>query len=96
VPHFKTDELKTEKKSVHASERESERVGQLPLEWREKTSALSLQSRIRFLDETGVNLSLAREYARSFGGSRAVGSLPKYGTGVTLIGAMNRTRELAA
>ena len=53
--------------------------------------------RVWFLDETGVNLSLARKYARSFGGNRAAGNVPKnYGQGVTILGAINGNGELAS
>lgn len=52
--------------------------------------------RVWFLDETGVNLSLARKYARSFGGNRAIGNVPKnYGQGVTILGAINGDGQLA-
>lgn len=53
--------------------------------------------RVWFIDETGVNLRLAREYARATGGTRAFGSVPKnYGEGVTLLGAMTASGEMAA
>ncbi len=50
-----------------------------------------------FMDETGVNLKLAREYARATGGTRAFGSVPKNnGMGVTLLGAMTAGGQMAA
>lgn len=50
-----------------------------------------------FVDETGVNLSLARMYGRAFGGTRALGNVPKnYGQAVTILGAMNRDGQIAA
>jgi transposase len=53
--------------------------------------------RIWFLDETGVNLSFSREYARSIRGSRALGNKPKnYGDSVTLLGAINENGTIAA
>lgn len=53
--------------------------------------------RVWFMDETGVNLRLARGYGRAAGGTRAFGSVPKnYGEGVTLLGAMTAGGEIAA
>lgn len=65
------------------------------LEWRERQPDLK-RRRVWFLDETGVNLSLARSFGRAFGGQRANGNVPKnYGQGITVLGAMNRDGELA-
>jgi transposase len=53
--------------------------------------------RIWFLDETGVNLSFSREYARSERGTRAHSNKPKnYGESVTVLGAINQTGAFAA
>lgn len=43
-----------------------------------------------FIDETGINLSLTRTYARSASGLRAYGERPyQRGKNVSLIGALN-------
>jgi transposase len=43
-----------------------------------------------FIDETGVNLAMARHYGRAKRGHRAIGTVPKnYGLSVTLIGAID-------
>lgn len=43
-----------------------------------------------FIDETGINLSLTRTYARSASGLRAYGERPyQRGQNVSLIGALN-------
>lgn len=43
-----------------------------------------------FIDETGVNLAMARNYGRAPRGARAIGAVPKnYGESVTLIGAID-------
>jgi transposase len=45
--------------------------------------------RLKFIDESGVNLALTRLYGRAPRGERAVGSTPiNYGQNVTLIGAL--------
>lgn len=65
--------------------------------WQAETQPGLAERRIWFLDETGVNLSFSREYARSERGSRAPGNKPKnYGEGVTLLGAINENGTLAA
>lgn len=46
-------------------------------------------SRLKFIDESGVNLALTRLYGRAPRGERAVGSAPiNYGQNLTLIGAL--------
>jgi transposase len=45
----------------------------------------------------GVNLTMAREYARAVGGNRAVGTVPKnWGESVTVLGAMTSDGITAA
>jgi len=46
--------------------------------------------RLKFIDESGVNLALTRLYGRAPRGQRAVGSTPiNYGQNLTLIGALS-------
>lgn len=64
--------------------------------WRRHRQKRLRQSKVWFLDETGVNLSLARSFGRAAGGMRAFGNAPKnYGAGVTVLGAMRRDGQLA-
>lgn len=73
----------------------SERVRLMRLDWQRRQPELKRRA-IWFLDETGVNLSLARSFGRAFGGHRAMGNVPKnYGQGVTILGAMNRDGRMA-
>ncbi len=47
-------------------------------------------SRLKFVDESGVNLAMTRLYGRAPKGLRAVGAVPRnYGQQVTLLGAMS-------
>ncbi len=65
------------------------------LVWRRCRQRQLQRRRVWFLDETGVNLSLARTFGRCFGGSRVYGQVPKnYGAGVTILGAMRRDGRL--
>ena len=73
----------------------SERVRLLRTDWQRRQPDLR-RRKIWFLDETGVNLSLARSFGRAFGGHRAMGNVPKnYGQGITVLGAMNRDGQIA-
>lgn len=46
--------------------------------------------RLKFIDESGVNLALTRLYGRAPRGERAIGSTPiNYGQNLTLIGALS-------
>jgi transposase len=45
--------------------------------------------RLKFVDESGVNLALTRLYGRAFRGERVIGSVPRnYGSNVTLLGTL--------
>lgn len=49
-----------------------------------------LLSRLKFIDEAGVNLSLTRLYGRAFKGERVVGFVPKNrGENVTMLGCLS-------
>lgn len=77
-----------QKKSLHASERDSPRVQQARAEYAKALKQLDLR-RCKFIDESGINLALTPLYGRAPRGERAVGSTPiNYGQNVTLIGAL--------
>lgn len=64
--------------------------------WRRHRQRRLKRRSVWFLDETGVNLALARSFGRSLGGARVYGNAPKnYGAGVTILGAMRRDGQLA-
>src|SRR4028119_2409762 len=78
----------TRKKTLRATERDSERVQQLRVEYWHEVGAVNLEDLV-FVDETGSNLAMTRRYARSLRGSRAYSHAPyQRGQNVTLIGAM--------
>jgi len=73
---------------VHATERDSERVQQLRVEYWQVIGAVN-EDDLVFVDETGSNLAMTRRYARSLKGSRAYNDAPyQRGSNLTLIGAM--------
>lgn len=63
--------------------------------WRRHRQRRLKRRSVWFIDETGVNLSLARSFGRSIGGARAFGNVPKnYGASVTILGAMRHDGQL--
>lgn len=81
-------ELNRKKKTLHASEAETERVQNLRREYWTTIGEVSLKDLV-FIDETGVNLAMTPHYARAKKGNRAYGKCPyNRGRNVTLIGAI--------
>lgn len=88
-------ELTRKKKTLHVSEAETERVQKLRREYWTTIGEVKLSDLV-FIDETGVNLAMARSYARAKKGLRAYNKRPKNrGKNVTLIGAIATTSFLA-
>jgi transposase len=59
--------------------------------YRALSATLDLQ-RVKFIDESGINLALTRLYGRAPRGERALGSAPQnYGPNVTMLGALSCT-----
>lgn len=76
------------KKTVHATERDRETVQKEREEFRAKIATLRPE-KLHFVDETGVNIAMARRYARALGGERAHGAVPKnWGENISLIGSL--------
>jgi transposase len=77
-----------QKKSLHASERDTPRVQQARALYQQRITALDLP-RLTFVDESGLNLARTRLYGRAPTGERVIGSVPQnYGPNVTILGAL--------
>ena len=63
------------KKTTQALERDRPDVVEARVHWRATTLKIDVEKLI-FLDETGLSTKMARLYARSIGGTRAVDSIP--------------------
>jgi DDE superfamily endonuclease len=88
--------LTRKKKTIHASERYTERVQKLRVEYWTTISPVKLADLV-FIDEAGVNIVMTRLFARSPQGSRAYGNRPDgRGKNVTMIGAMSTEGIIAA
>ncbi len=78
----------SQKKSLHASERDTPRVQQARAHHWQVIEALDVR-RLKFVDESGVNLAMTRLYGRAPKGERVVGSVPQnYGQNVTVLAAL--------
>ena len=82
-------ELEKFKKIDFASERETERVQKLRVEYRETVRDIPAEEMI-FVDEAGSNLGMTLLYARSEKGTRAYGEVPCHrGENVSMISAIS-------
>jgi transposase len=76
---------------MHASERDTPRVQAERTLYRDLSATLDLR-RVKFIDESGINLAMTRLYGRAPRGERALGSAPQnYGQNVTILGALSCT-----
>lgn len=76
------------KKSLHAAERDTERVRTLRTAFRETVQLLDVR-RLKFVDESGVTLAMTRRYGRATPGQRVVDRVPdNYGANSTMLAAM--------
>ena len=96
VPYPATPRSAAQKKTLHASERDTPRVERLRARWRKTRRGLDPR-RLIFVDESGVNLALTRRYARAPRGVRAVGAVPQnYGQNLSVLAALDRRGMRAA
>ena len=80
--------LAAKKKSVHAAERDTDRVRALRAAYLEALQTEDF-TRFKFVDETSTNLTYGRRYARAEGGQRAPQATPRHGgPNVTLMAAL--------
>ena len=87
--------LTRKKKTLHADEAQSERVQKLRREYWTTIGEVKLSDLV-FIDETGMNLAMARCYARAKKGQRAYSKSPyNRGKNITMIGAIATTGFLA-
>jgi hypothetical protein len=87
VPHAAALRLAAQKKSLHASERDTARVQAARAVYRQRLASLDYRS-LTGVDALGVNLALTRLYGRAPAGQGIGGRVPQnYGANVTLLGA---------
>lgn len=78
-----------QKKSLHALERESERVQERRVEYEEEIKEVDV-TKLKFLDEAGSNLAMTRLYGRAAKGERVVDRVPQnYGSNTTMLATLS-------
>jgi len=81
--------IPTSKTSLHATERDTERVQQARADYHALIQAFDLQ-RFKFVDESGVNLAMTRRFGRAPRGDRVSGAVPQnYGANLTMMAALS-------
>jgi hypothetical protein len=63
------------KKSLHAAERDTERIQTLRTAFRETVQDLDVRQ-LKFVDASGVNVAMTRRFGRATPGQRVVDSVP--------------------
>jgi transposase len=88
LPYLTAPAPAAEKKSLHASERDTERVQALRAAFRETVKTLDVH-RLKFVDESGATLAMLRRYGRATPGQRVVDHVPaNYGANYTMLAAV--------
>ncbi len=76
------------KKARYDSERDTERVKRLRVEFVEWIKGVEIE-RLKVVDESGVNIAMSRLYGRAPRGERVCEGVPRnYGENITMIGAL--------
>lgn len=85
-----------QKKTLHASERDTPRVRALRGHFKKRVGKIEPEKLV-FVDESGINTSMTRTRARAEGGKRAQGSAPAgHWTNLTMLGAIRLEGMTAA
>ena len=88
VPRVAAALAAAKKKSLHDSARDTARVKGLRADYLEQIASFVL-ARVKFIDETGINVGLTRLYGRATPGVRVVEAVPgRSGTRLTLLAAI--------
>jgi transposase len=89
VPALEKDGPAAKKKTVHASERDSPRIRLARRRYRRQIVHYPAK-RLRFIDESGLNIAMTRRYGRAVRGQRVHDAVPKNtGRNLTLLGALS-------
>ncbi|MGI8544541.1 MAG: hypothetical protein ACR2MD_13860 [Aridibacter sp.] len=82
-------EVAAKKKSLHASERETERVLKMRDEYQTEIEQVAV-GRFKFIDEAGSNIAMTRLFGRAKPGERVVETVPQnYGENISMLAAIS-------
>lgn len=89
VPAAATVGDAAQKKTLHASERDTEQARQARIDYCAQLN-LCPAERLKFVDEAGINIAMTRRFGRAPKGRRVHDAVPKnWGKNVTLLGALS-------
>jgi transposase len=89
VPRAAFDGDASKKKTVHATERDSTRVRLARRRYRKQIAKYAVK-RLKFVDESGLNIAMTRRYGRAERGRRVHDAVPKnFGRNVTILGMLS-------
>jgi transposase len=95
VPGIEKTESAAKKKTLHATERDTEANQKARENYKIDITQVKPEDLV-FLDESGVNIAMTRLYGRAPKGQRAFGSVPKnWDKNVTILGAMSLSGLIA-
>jgi transposase len=96
VPGAEATTAGAEKKTLHASERDTPRVRALRGHWKKRIAQVD-PVRLVFVDESGINTAMTRTHGRAVPGERVEGAVPQgHWTTLTMIGALRLDGMVAA
>jgi transposase len=79
----------SKKKNVHATERDTARVRLARRQYRQQIAQYPVK-RLKFLDESGLNIALTRRYGRAVRGQRVQDAVPRnFGRNVSIVGTLS-------
>jgi transposase len=89
LPYLAATGSEKKKKTLHATERDTVKVGQARKRYRRKIGRYPAR-KLKFIDETGLNIAMTRRYGRAPRGQRVADAVPKnFGRNVTILGALS-------
>jgi transposase len=89
LPYLATTGSEKKKKTLHATERDTVKIGQARKQYRRKIGRYPSR-KLKFIDETGLNIAMTRRYGRAPRGQRVADAVPKnFGRNLTILGALS-------
>jgi transposase/uncharacterized protein YnzC (UPF0291/DUF896 family) len=89
MPGLATARLAAKKKTLHASERDTDEARQARRDYWTQLSGCALE-RVKFVDESGMNVAMTRRFGRAPVGQRVHDAVPKnWGKNITILGALS-------
>lgn len=89
MPGSTSDGHAPKKKTVHATERDTARVRLARRRYRRQIASYSVK-KLKFIDESGLNIAMTRRYGRAMHGLRVHDAVPKnFGRNVSILGSLS-------